>query len=84
MCACMLSRSVMLDSATLWAVPAQLLCSRDFPGKNTGVGCHFLFQGLWNPGIQPVSSVSPALQTGSLLLSHQGDQEIDLIQFKKK
>ena len=24
--------------------PARLLCPWDFPGKNTGVGCHFLFQ----------------------------------------
>ena len=27
---------------TPWA--ARLLCARDFPGKNTGVGCHFLLQ----------------------------------------
>ena len=25
--------------------PAKLLCPWDFPGKNTGVGCHFLLQG---------------------------------------
>ena len=31
----------------------------DFPGKSTGVGCHFLFQGdLPDPGIEPRS---PAL-----------------------
>ena len=31
----------------------------DFPGKSTGVGCHFLLQGdLPNPGIEPRS---PAL-----------------------
>ena len=35
----------------------------DFPDKNTGVGCHALFQGnLPNPGIEPRS---PALQTDS-------------------
>ena len=27
--------------------PASLLCPWDFPGKNTGVGCHFLLQGLF-------------------------------------
>ena len=27
--------------ATAWTV---LLCPCDFPGKNTGVGCHFLLQ----------------------------------------
>ena len=25
--------------------PTRLLCPWDFPGKNTGVGCHYLFQG---------------------------------------
>ena len=25
----------------------RLLCSWDFPGKNTGVGCHFLLQGIF-------------------------------------
>ena len=25
----------------------RLLCSCDFPGKNTGVGCHFLLQGIF-------------------------------------
>ena len=34
----------------------QLLCPWDFPDKNTGVGCHFLLQGLFttwglNPGL---------------------------------
>ena len=27
--------------------PASLLCPWDFPGKNTGVGCHFLLQGIF-------------------------------------
>ena len=37
--------------------PASLLCLRDSPGKNTGVGCHFLHRdfllttkGKWDPG----------------------------------
>ena len=25
--------------------PTRLLCPWDFPGKNTGVGCHFLLRG---------------------------------------
>ena len=37
----------------------------DSPSKNTGVVCHFLFQGnLSDPGIQPVSFMSPALAGG--------------------
>ena len=27
--------------------PTGLLCPCKFPGKNTGVGCHFLFQGIF-------------------------------------
>ena len=27
--------------------PVRLLCPCDSPGKNTGVGCHFLFQGIF-------------------------------------
>ena len=56
------SHSVMSDS---FANPMdcgpsnQLLCPWDFPGKNTGVGCHFLLQGIFpDPGIKPAS---PAL-----------------------
>ena len=28
--------------------PARLLCPWDFPGKNTGLGCHFLLQGIFS------------------------------------
>ena len=38
--------------ATLWTVgssvgSSRLLCSWNFPGKNAGVGCHFLLQGIF-------------------------------------
>ena len=36
-----------LWSHGLW--PARLLCPWDFPGKNTGVGCHFFLQGSSQP-----------------------------------
>ena len=33
---------------TPWAVATpRLLCPWDFPGKNTGLGCHFLFQRIF-------------------------------------
>ena len=32
---------------TPWAVAARLVCPWDFPGKNTGVGCHFLLQRIF-------------------------------------
>ena len=43
-CACTLSHSVMFDYVTPWTVAARLLCPRNFTGKNTRVGCHFLLQ----------------------------------------
>ena len=48
----------MLSSVRLFATPwtTRLLGPWDFPGKNTGVGCHFLLQGIFltqgsNPGL---------------------------------
>ena len=56
-----------LSLVTPWTVAHQLLCSWDSPGKNTGVGCHFLLQGnLSDPGIE---LRSPALQTDSYQLN---------------
>ena len=47
MCA-VLSHSAVSDSLQpheLW--PTRLLQPSDFPGKNTGVSCHFLLQGVF-------------------------------------
>ena len=53
--------------ATLCTEPAKLQCPRAFLNKNTGVGCHFLLQGIFlTQGIKPTSPVSPALQADSL------------------
>ena len=30
-----------------YSIPGRLLCLWDSPGKNTGVGCHFLLQGIF-------------------------------------
>ena len=43
------------------AVSYQALQSMGFPGKNTGVGYHFLLQVILDQGIEHISSVSPAL-----------------------
>ena len=37
----------MSNSVTTRTVAARLLCPWDFPSKNTGVGCHFLLQGIF-------------------------------------
>ena len=45
MCVCSVGKLCL----TLWPhglQPARLLCPRDFPGKNTGVVCHFFLQGI--------------------------------------
>ena len=42
------SHSVVSKSfAAPWTVPTRLLCPWDFPGKNTGVGYHFLLQQIF-------------------------------------
>jgi len=44
-CACELSRVQLF--VTPWTVARQVRLSRDFPGEDTGVGCHFLLQGIF-------------------------------------
>ena len=52
--------------------PTRLLCGIS-QAKNTGVGCHFLLQGICpDPGIKPGS---PALKADPLRPSHQGSPE---------
>ena len=52
----------------LW--PAGLLCLWDFPGKNTGVSCHVLLQGIFPT--QGLNSVLPPCRQTLYHLSHQG------------
>ena len=50
--------------------PASLLYPWNFPGKNTGVDCHFLLQGIFlTQGLDPCLQ---CWQVDSLLLSHLG------------
>ena len=71
---CVLSCSVMPNSLRPHGLhPARLLCPWHFPGKNIGVGCHFLLQGIF-----PTQRLNQCLlhllfwQAESLLLSHLG------------
>ena len=53
--------------------PSRLLCQWDSPGKNTGVGCHFLLQGIFpTEGLNPHLLCLPHLQADSLPLHHLG------------
>ena len=54
-------------------LPARLLCPWTFPGKNTGVGCHFLLQGIFlTQGSNPCLLHLRHCQADSLPLSHLG------------
>ena len=44
---CVLSRWGVRLFVTLWTVACQAPLSMRFSGKNTGVGCHFLLQGIF-------------------------------------
>ena len=66
--ACFSAVSCFLQAHGLW--PTRLLCPWDSPGKNTGMGCHFLLQGIfptqgWNLHFLH-------WEADSLLLSQQG------------
>ena len=66
---CMLSHSVMSDSLKPHGLLLiRLLCPGNFPGKNTGVGCHFLLQGSFGPRDQ--THISCISCTGRQILSH--------------
>ena len=68
----MLSRSVVSNSLQLHELyPTRLLCPWEFPGRNTGVGCHARLQ-----GISPTQGLNPGLPHCSRIrypLSHQGN-----------
>ena len=69
------SLSVLFDPLQPYGLyPARLLSPWDFPGKNTGVGYHFLLQGIFltqgsNPHLLPILH----WQADSLPLRHQED-----------
>ena len=53
--------------------PARFLCPWNFPDKNTGMGCHFLLQGIFpTQGLNPRFLRLLHWQTDSLPLSHPG------------
>ena len=63
--ACVLSNSIMSLwcwlCVTPWTVAHQAPCPWDPPGKNTGVGCHSLLQGIF-----PIQGLNPCLLHGEV------------------
>ena len=57
--------------------PTGLLCPSDFPGKNTGVSCHFILQGIF-----PTQRLNQHLLFGRRILYHWATGE-DRIQWIK-
>ena len=72
--------SVVSDS--LWSHglgPARFLCYWNSPGKNTGVGCHFLVQGIFLTQGWNMSLMSPALTGGFFTTTPPGKPMFSLI-----
>ena len=69
---CVLSRSVASNSCgPMDCSPPRLLCPCDSLGKNSGVGCHFLFQGIFlTQGSNSSLLCLLPWQADSLSLSH--------------
>ena len=87
-CACMWA--VLSDSVTPWTVACSSrlsmgLCPRNFPGKNTGVGCHILLQEIF-----PTQGFNTRIlsllhwQADSLPLYHLGSPKCYHLLSKKK
>jgi len=81
-CACVCMLSCIWLFATPWIVACQALLSMEFLGKNTGVGCHFLHQGIFL-----TQASKPSLlhllhwQADSLPLSHPKSQMFSIHYF---
>ena len=73
LCCCFVAKSLLTLLQSLGLSPTRLLCSWDFLGKNTGVGCHALLQGIF----LTQESNSHLLQVVYLPLSHQENPGTD-------
>ena len=62
-----------------------LLCFGDFPGRNTGVGCYSLLQGIFlSQGSNPCPLCPLHWQVDSLSLNHPGKPKIYMKKTKSK
>ena len=76
-CACAQSQGHVWLFVTRGLQTTRLLCPRDFSGKNIGVGCHFLLQGIFL-----TQGSNPSLlhwQAGSLPMSHLGNLTLHIL-----
>ena len=68
------------DSVTLWTIACRVLWPLNFSSKNTGVGCHFLFQEIFPT--QGLNVASFALADGFLTTAPPGKLIIREMQIK--
>ena len=66
--------------ATPWTVACQVPLSMGFPGKNTGVGCHFLLQGIFPTQGMNLHLLHPLHWQGGSLSQHHPNCYIVFIQ----
>ena len=74
-CVCLITQSCATLCDPFCSLPGSSVHG-EFPGKNTGMGCHALLQGILDPGIEPRS---PTLQADSLPSEPPGPQIITCI-----
>ena len=66
--------------ATAWTVACQAPLSMEFSGKSTGVGCHFLLQGIFPT--QGLNLGLPHCRQTLYHLSHQGTPSVTQMELK--
>ena len=71
---CLVTQSCPTLCDTMNCSPPGSSVHGDYPGKNTGVGCHGLFQ-----GILPTQGSNPGLQHCRWILYHLSHQERELL-----
>ena len=72
---CLVAKSYQTLLQPPWLWPPRLLCRGDSPSKMTGVGCHFLLQGIFPT--QGYSLCHLHWQADSLPLNHQGSYNLE-------
>ena len=77
-----LSRSVVVTPWT--AAYPWILCPWDSPGKNTGVGCHFLLQGIFLTQGSNLCLLSPALAGRFFITALPGKPQVCIKQLTNR
>ena len=78
-----MTTSSLFTVATPWTAACQTSCPWDFPGENTGVGCHALLQGIFpTQGLNP-HHLCPALEARFFTAAPPGNPSYGLTRRSK-